>query len=140
MRWRGVLALNFIRRTELPTCTNVSVKHGTPAIANPLLADALLSVRSAVVSSLHTLSKKRFTLDAQLVVFAVSPCVGENNFIKKRKGGKNFSWVGEKNTLLKTLVVRCIVRFLRVYFFVRWLFLFLDVRLQIIYKVDYSFK
>jgi len=44
LRWRGVLALNFIRRTELPPCTNVSPKHGTPAIANPLLPAALLSL------------------------------------------------------------------------------------------------
>jgi hypothetical protein len=33
----GVLALNFIRRTELPPCTKMSAMHGTPAIANTLL-------------------------------------------------------------------------------------------------------
>ena len=33
----GVLALNFIRRTELSLTTNVSAKHGTPAIAKPLV-------------------------------------------------------------------------------------------------------
>jgi hypothetical protein len=43
LRWRGLLALNFIRRTELPPCTNVSAKHDPPAIANPLLSAVLLS-------------------------------------------------------------------------------------------------
>ena len=44
LQWRGLLALNFMRRTELPPCTNVSAKHGTPAIANPMLA-----VRASVI-------------------------------------------------------------------------------------------
>ncbi len=41
LRWRGLFALNFIRRTELPPCTNVSAKYGTPAIVNPLLCTGL---------------------------------------------------------------------------------------------------
>jgi len=30
--------------------------------------------------------------------------VGENNFIEKNRGGKKFSWGGEKNTLLKKML------------------------------------
>lgn len=30
LRWQGLLALNFIRRTELPPYRNVFRKHGTP--------------------------------------------------------------------------------------------------------------
>ena len=65
-----------------------------------MLYAVLLCPRSTIISSSHTLCPKQFTLDAQLLEFAVSPCVGENNFIKKGRVGKKFSWVGEKNTLL----------------------------------------
>ena len=60
---------------------------------NLMLSAALLSVRRCVVWSPHTLCSKRFTLDAQMVVLAVNPCVGENKFIKKGRVGKKFSWV-----------------------------------------------
>ena len=35
--------------------------------------------------------------------YALPPCGGEKK-IKKRRGGKNSFWVGEKNTLLQALV------------------------------------
>ena len=48
----------------------------------------------------------------------------EDNIFKKVPLPKYSSCVGEKNTFLKTLIERCMVRFLRVYFFVLWIFLF----------------
>lgn len=45
---RGVLALNFNRRTALSSSTNVSAKHVIPAIANPLLAATVLTFRKIV--------------------------------------------------------------------------------------------
>lgn len=117
LRWRGVLALNFIRRTELPPCTNVSAKHGTPAIANPLLCAGFLSVRSGVVSSLHTFYKKRFTLEALSARLAPSPWVGEKK-IKKKRGGKKFFLGGRKKYSLASFgLCGCLVRLARVYFF-----------------------
>ena len=70
-----------------------------------LLPAVVLFPRSTTVSSPHTLSTKRFTLEVLSLEFAVSPCGGENKFIKKGRVGKKFSLGGRKNTLLKTLVV-----------------------------------
>jgi hypothetical protein len=43
--------------------------------------------------------------------------VGENNFIKKKRGGKKFSWGGEKNTLLKKLPLALACAFFKSVFF-----------------------
>ena len=40
----GELALNFIRRYELPSCTKMSAKEEIQVIANTLLADATLLI------------------------------------------------------------------------------------------------
>jgi hypothetical protein len=57
LRWRGVLALNLIRRTELPPGTKVSAKHGTHAIANPLLPVGILLCLYAVIQLLFEFQK-----------------------------------------------------------------------------------
>ena len=49
---------------------------------------------------------------------------GEINFLKKRVG-KNSSWVGEKNTLLKKLVVALACAFFKSVFFCALAFSFL---------------
>jgi hypothetical protein len=87
--------------TALDTKNTCSIKHFTANFLNPLLADALLSARRCIVSRLHTLCPRRFTLDSQQLVFVVNPCVGKNKFVKK---GRVDFWGGEKNTLLKALV------------------------------------
>lgn len=51
----------------------------------------------------HTLWSKRFTLDAQLFVFAVNRCCGKNKFLFLKRGGLFLGWQ-KKNTLLKKLL------------------------------------
>ncbi len=81
------------------------------------LCAGLLSVRSGVVSSLHTLYEKRFTLEALSVGLALSPWVGEKK-IKKKKGGKKFFLDGRKKYSLASFgLCGCLVRLARVYFF-----------------------
>jgi hypothetical protein len=66
------------------------------------------------VSSLLTLCPKRFTLEAQQVVFVVNPRVGKNKFVKK---GKVAFWGGEKNTLLKKMPKALACAFFKSVFF-----------------------
>ncbi len=46
----GLLALNFIRGTELSATNNLSAEHETPPIANVLLCAAILSIQREVQS------------------------------------------------------------------------------------------
>jgi hypothetical protein len=72
----------------------------------PLLADALLfRPKSSLLDASTKLSTKLFTIEVLSVRLWTKPVRWKNNFIKKGRVGKKFSWVGEKNTLLKTLVV-----------------------------------
>jgi len=70
-----------------------------------LLADALLSRPKLYLSDDRTiLSTKQFTLEALSVRLRTRLVRWENNFIKKGREGKKFSWVAEKNTLLQVLI------------------------------------
>ena len=69
-----------------------------------MLPAGLLFPRSGVGQFKHTLSTKRFTLDAVMFGLRLSPCGGEKKQ-KKRGEEKILSWVAEKNTLLKKLLV-----------------------------------
>jgi hypothetical protein len=53
----------------------------------------------------------------------VNPCVGKNNFIKKGRVGKKFSWMGEKNTLLKKMLAALACAFFKSVFFCALAFL-----------------
>ena len=76
------------------------------------------------MSSPLTLCPKLFTLDAQLVVFAVSPWEGEKK-LKKIGVEKNSSRGGEKNTLLKKLPSALACGFFKSVFFCGWAFCFM---------------
>jgi hypothetical protein len=60
---------------------------------------------------------KQFTLEALSVRLRTKPVGWKNNFIKKGREGKKFSWVGEKILSCKLWFQRCLVRLARVYFF-----------------------
>lgn len=95
-----------------------------------MLCAGFLLVRSSVVSGLHALCPKRFTLDALSVRYALSPCGGEKK-IKKKKGGKKFFLGGRKKYSLASFgLCGCLVRLARVYFFCAVaVFLFAGVRM-----------
>ena len=87
-----------------------------------MLSDALLFPRSTTVRCSHTLSTKRFTFIAvSLQVCRMCLCVGEKK-LKKLRWQKSFSWVGEKNTLLKKLLSALACAFFKSVFFCGWLF------------------
>ncbi|MCZ2248220.1 MAG: hypothetical protein LC111_05595, partial [Bacteroidia bacterium] len=87
---------------------------------NPyMLADALLSRPKLYLSDDCTiLSTKQFTLEALSVRLRTKPVGWKNNFIKKGREGKKFSWVGEKILSCKLWFQHCLVRLARVYFLV----------------------
>lgn len=95
-----------------------------------MLCAGFLSVRSGVVSGLHTLCPKRFILDALSVRNALNPWVGEKK-IKKKKGGKKFFLGGRKKYSLASFgLCGCLVRLARVYFFcVVAVFLFVVIKI-----------
>ena len=89
-----------------------------------MLPAGLLFPRSGVGRFKHTLSTKRFTLDAVMFGLRLSPCGGEKK-TKKNRGGKNSFLGGRKKHSLKKIACGVgLQRFLRVCFFVCELFAF----------------
>jgi len=77
----GGLALNFIRRTELPPCTNVSAKHETPAVANPLLpACAAVRSRHNCLKFVPLIIRSELSCRATIVVLELTQFVAANIF------------------------------------------------------------
>jgi len=89
-----------------------------------MLPAGLLSVRSRVVSSLHTLCPKRFTLEA--VSVRLRTVRWEKKLKHRRVGEKKFELLfGVEKKILSCnfWFVRWLVRIARVYFFVCGLFI-----------------
>ena len=100
------------------------------------LPDALLSVQSVEVSILQALCPKRFTLEILTVGLSTKP-VRWRKKNKKNRGGKNSSWVGEKNTLLKKLLSALACAFFKSVFFCG-LILVVICNPEFFYKLPFS--